>query len=96
MRLEFCCKIADSDYLYLRNNDILDIVWTSQDAIIWLQDLNYYYEFVEMFHEELNEWWTILTFEIDEHTLDFLLLQWPRLFETRAGYEEVTLHNESK
>lgn len=89
MRLEFCCKIIDGDFLYLKNNDILDVVWTSQDAIIWLQELNYYYEYIEEYHDELAEWWVVITFEIDEYTLDFLLLQWPRLFEVRSGYETV-------
>lgn len=94
MILSFTVKVMDSDFLYLRDNNILDIVWTHQDAIIWLQDINCYYEYKEEFVDQYSEWHLGLSFTIDEHILDFLLLKWPRVFESRATYENVTLIND--
>lgn len=106
MILEFTVKIVDSDYLYLKHNNSLDITWTHQDAIIWLQEMNYYYEYSEEqvaqtvdwvpFSQSSTflEWHMKLKFTIDAHTLDFLLLKWPRIFESRAQYETITLVND--
>ena len=92
MILKFTVKLQDSDYLYLKNLDLIDqVVWTHIDTIYWLDSLNYYYEYMEEYVEELAEWWIVLAWTIDLHTLDFILLKNPRLFETRASYEQVEL-----
>lgn len=91
MKLEFKCMIMDADWLYLKNNDIDSIIWTHYEAIQWLDDLNYYCEYREELVDQWAEWHITLTYAIDAHTLDFLMLKWPRLFETRAAYESVKI-----
>lgn len=83
--------VMDSDWLYLKNNDLEGIVWTHLEAINWLDQLNYTYIYEEVYLDQTVEWHITLTYYIDSHTLDFLVLKWPRLFETRANYETVTL-----
>lgn len=89
MRIEFCVSLQTPDYDTLNLDNNLDLIWTHYKCIDWLDLLNYSHERRDEF--STTECRCYLSYWIDEHTLDFILLKWPQILEPVRDYEKVRI-----
>ena len=91
MRIEFNVTLRLEDYQDLVANGQLDLVWTHYACMDWLDNLNYSCETCEIINEDRNTSDLYYSYWIDEHTLDFILMKWPRILEPVRDYEQVRI-----
>jgi hypothetical protein len=91
MRIEFNVTLTMSDYQEILTQDLWHVLWTHYECMDWLDTLNYSAEYAETLDEYRNVWNIYYTYWIDEHTLDFILLKWPRILEPVRDFEQVRI-----
>lgn len=91
MRIEFNVTLRLEDYQDLLANNQIDLVWTHYSCMDWLDELNYSCEYWEAYDAHRELWNLYYSYWIDPHTLDFILMKWPRILEPVRDYEQVRI-----
>ena len=92
MKIKYIVHLREDDYSDLKIRDLLDkVIWTHYECMEYLDNLNYPYTYLEEYIEQISCWEITVTYDIDSHVLDLVLLKWPNILKPVRDYERVEL-----